>query len=277
MKLRALAKVNLSLRILGKRPDGFHELETLMTPISLADEISIETGIGQGVRVHCDDPSVPQDDSNLAAVAARQFHSHTGIRFTVKIGIQKQIPAGAGLGGGSSDAAAVLVALDSIFETHLGPAVLEQIASNIGSDVPFFIRRVPAWARGRGERIDPTALPGQLWLALLKPPFGVETPWAYKKWSGSANLPGVDYDEQEWGGFHFVNDLERPVFEKFLFLAEVKTWMRAQPECRAALMSGSGSTMFAVCEEEAAAKAVTERAKVHFGSTMWTAVCAAPI
>jgi len=277
MKLRAPAKVNLSLRILGKRPDGFHELETLMTPISLADEISIETGIGQGVRVHCDDPSVPQDDSNLAAVAARQFHSHTGIRFTVKIGIQKQIPAGAGLGGGSSDAAAVLVALDSIFETHLGPAVLEQIASNIGSDVPFFIRRVPAWARGRGERIDPTALPGQLWLALLKPPFGVETPWAYKKWSGSANLPGVDYDEQEWGGFHFVNDLERPVFEKFLFLAEVKTWMRAQPECRAALMSGSGSTMFAVCEEEAAAKAVTERAKVHFGSTMWTAICAAPI
>lgn len=277
MKLRAPAKVNLSLRILGKRPDGFHELETLMTPISLADEISIETGIGQGVRVHCDDASVPQDDSNLAAVAARQFHSHTGIRFTVKIGIRKQIPAGAGLGGGSSDAAAVLVALDSIFETHLGPAVLEQIASNIGSDVPFFIRRVPAWARGRGERIEPTALPGQLWLALLKPPFGVETPWAYKKWSGSTNLPGVDYDEQEWGGFRFVNDLERPVFEKFLFLADVKNWMRAQPECRAALMSGSGSTMFAVCEDSAGAKAITERAKAHFGSTMWTAVCAAPV
>jgi 4-diphosphocytidyl-2-C-methyl-D-erythritol kinase len=277
MKLRAPAKVNLSLRILGKRPDGFHELETLMTPISLADEISIETGIGQGVRVHCDDASVPQDDSNLAAVAARQFHSHTGIRFTVTIGIRKQIPAGAGLGGGSSDAAAVLVALDSIFETHLGPAVLEQIASNIGSDVPFFIRRVPAWARGRGEHIEPTTLPGQLWLALLKPPFGVETPWAYKKWSRSTNLPSVDYGEQEWGGFRFVNDLERPVFEKFLFLAEVKTWMRAQPECRAALMSGSGSTMFAVCEEEAAAKAVTERAKAHFGDTMWTAVCAAPI
>jgi len=277
MKLRAPAKVNLSLRILGKRPDGFHELETLMTPISLADEISIETGIGQGVRVHCDDASVPQDDSNLAAVAARQFHSHTGIRFTVKIGIRKQIPSGAGLGGGSSDAAAVLVALDSIFETHLGPAVLEQIASNIGSDVPFFIRRVPAWARGRGERIEPTALPGQLWLALLKPPFGVETPWAYKKWSGSTNLPGVDYAEQEWEGFRFVNDLERPVFEKFLFLAEVKTWMRAQPECHAALMSGSGSTMFAVCEDAAAAKSITERATSHFGSTMWTAVCTAPV
>ena len=88
---------------------------------------------------------------------------------------------------------------------------------------------------------------------------------------------GVDYDEQEWGGFRFVNDLERPVFEKFLFLAEAKTWMRAQPECRAALMSGSGSTMFAVCEDAAAAKTVTERAKTRFGSTMWTAVCAAPI
>ena len=275
MKLRAPAKVNLSLRILGRRPDGFHNLESLVVPISLADEISVETGIGQGVRVHCDDPAVPQDDSNLAAVAARQFHSHTGIRFDARIGIKKRIPSGAGLGGGSSDAAAVLVALDSIFETHLGSDGLERIASNIGSDVPFFIRRVPAWMRGRGEDIEPAEWPGQLALVLLKPPFGVETPWAYKNFAGSVELPGVDYRPQHWRGIEFVNDLERPAFEKFTLLPVMKAWLRAQPECHAALMSGSGSTMFAACEDRDAAQAVATRALEHFGRPLWTAVCEA--
>jgi 4-diphosphocytidyl-2-C-methyl-D-erythritol kinase len=273
MKLRAPAKVNLSLRILGKRPDGFHDLESLVTPISLADEISIATGIGQGVRVHCDDPTVPQDDSNLAAVAARQFHSHTGIRFDARISIKKHIPSGAGLGGGSSDAAAVLVALDSIFETHLGSDGLEKIAANIGSDVPFFIRRVPAWMRGRGEEIEPTELSQKLTLVLIKPPFGVETPWAYKHLAKSVELPGVDYGVQRWCGFEFVNDLERPAFEKFTLLPVMKAWLREQPECRAALMSGSGSTMFGVCDDHAAARAVSVRALEHFGNSLWTAVC----
>jgi len=277
MKLRAPAKVNLSLRILGKRPDGFHDLESLMTPISLADEIEVKTGIGQDVSVQCDDAEIPQDASNLAAIAARQFHAHTGQRFDARISLHKRIPSGAGLGGGSSDAAAVLVALDAIFETQLGVAGLERIAANIGSDVPFFIRRIPAWARGRGERIEPAELPGKLVLALFKPPFGVSTPWAYKHWSTSSELPGVDYAPQIWNGLEFVNDLERPVFEKYTLLPVMKAWLRAQPECRVALMSGSGSTMFAVCEEQDAAGALAARALEHFGATMWTAVCEAPV
>lgn len=278
MKLRAPAKVNLSLRILGRRPDGFHELETLMLPISLADEVSVEVGIGQGVRVFCDDPSIPQDDSNLAAVAARQFHAHTGRRFDARIRIQKNIPSGAGLGGGSSDAAAVLVALDAILETHLGVADLERIAANIGSDVPFFIRRVAAWARGRGERIEPAVPPpdaAPLVLALMKLPFGIATPWAYKRWRDSVELEGVDYSPQRWGGWEFVNDLERPAFEKYALLPVMKTWLRAQPECRAALMSGSGSTMFAVCPDRAAAAALADRARSEFGDSLWTEVAAA--
>lgn len=277
MKLRAPAKVNLSLRILRRRTDGFHDLESLMTPISLADEITVDTRIGQGVHVHCDDPAMPRDEANLAGVAARQFHAHTGIRFEVHVNIRKRIPAGAGLGGGSSDAAAVLVALDSIFETHLGADGLEKIAANIGSDVPFFIRRVPAWARGRGEFIEPATLPGKLSLVLMKPPFGVETPWAYRRWKDSAELPGVDYGPQTWNGLEFVNDLERPVFEKYLLLPVMKGWLRDQPECRVALMSGSGSTMFAVCETPADAKAVEQRAREQFGATLWTAVADAPI
>ncbi len=276
MKLRAPAKVNLSLRILGRRPDGFHDLESLLTPISLADEITVETRIGQGVHVRCDDPDMPRDEANLAGVAARQFHAHTGIRFEVRVDIRKHIPAGAGLGGGSSDAAAVLVALDSIFETHLGSDGLEKIAANIGSDVPFFIRLVPAWARGRGEIIEPAPLPQRLFLVLLKPPFAVETPWAYRRWKDSAERTDVDYGPQSWGGFELVNDLERPVFEKYLLLPVMKAWLRAQPECRGALMSGSGSTMFAVCEGRASAAAVAARAVAHFGDSTWTAVCEAP-
>jgi 4-diphosphocytidyl-2-C-methyl-D-erythritol kinase len=276
MKLRAPAKVNLSLRILGRRPDGFHDLESLVTPISLSDDITVDVGIGQNVRVRCDDPSVPQDDSNLAAVAARQFHGHTGIRFSANIDIRKRIPAGAGLGGGSSDAAAVLVALDAIFETNLGAAGLERIGANIGSDVPFFIRRVPAWMRGRGERIEPERQFAPRALLLLKPPFGVETAWAYKAWSKSTALPGVDYGAQAFDGVEFFNDLERPVFEKYTLLPVLKTWLREQAECRVALMSGSGSTMFAVCASREAAEALRERALGKFGGTMWSAVCEAP-
>jgi len=276
MKLRAPAKVNISLRILGQRADGFHNLESLVTTVSLADEITIDTGIGQGVRVSCDDPAVPENDSNLAAVAARKFHNHTRIRFDARIAIKKRIPSGAGLGGGSSDAAAVLVALDSIFETRLGSDGLEKIAADIGSDVPFFIRRVPAWMRGRGEQIDPAEPLEKLHLALIKPPFAVETPWAYGNLAKSVELPGVDYAPQSWKGIEFFNDLERPVFEKYTLLPVMKAWLRGQPECRAALMSGSGSTMFAVCEDRAGARAVSGRAIEHFGSSLWTAVCDAP-
>lgn len=276
MKLRAPAKVNLSLRILGKRPDGFHDLESLVTPISLADEVTVKTSIGQGVKVRCSDASLPQDDSNLAAVAARQFHSHTGIRFQVHIDIEKHIPAGAGLGGGSSDAATVLIALDSIFETNLGTAGLEEIAAKIGSDVPFFIRRRPSWMRGRGEVIETAELPKPLTLVLIKPPFGVDTGWAYKRWASASGLPGASTDPQQVAGIELFNDLEKPVFEKYVFLSLVKDWLREQPECAGAIMSGSGSTTFGICDDMRAAREVADRARAHFGEFMWITTCEAP-
>jgi 4-diphosphocytidyl-2-C-methyl-D-erythritol kinase len=273
MKLSAPAKVNLSLRILGKRMDGFHEIETLMAPVSLEDEITIETSLGRAVRVTCDDPALPQDDSNLAGVAARQFSSHTGRQFAAEILIEKRIPHGAGLGGGSSDAAAVLVALDLIFETHLGWEGLEEIAGKIGSDVPFFIRRQPAWCSGRGERVKPALLAEPLTLLLLKPPFGIETSAVYRAWAGSRELPDVPYAPQRVGEIELVNDLERPVFEKYLLLPVLKQWLIAQPGARAALMSGSGSTVFAVCESSEVARDLEARAKAEFGPDWWSCVC----
>ncbi len=273
MKLRAPAKVNLSLRILGRRADGYHDLESLMVPISLSDEITIETSLGHQIDVVCDDPTLPRDWTNLAAVAARTFYDHTGLRFHTRITIAKRIPHGAGLGGGSSDAASVLLGLDSLFETHLDTATLEFLAAKIGSDVPFFIRGQPAWVHGRGELISSTTLAAPLTLLLLKPDFAVETPWAYQTWAGSTDLPGISYCAADAAGTTIVNDLERPVFEKFLILPIMKRWLNAHAAVLGAGMSGSGATMFAICADIEAAKSVETAAREMFGSDLWTCVC----
>lgn len=273
MKLRAPAKVNLHLRICGRRTDGFHELETLMAPVSLADEVTVETAPGWDVRVECDHPEVPPGEKNLAFAAARAFSRETGREFSARIAIAKRIPMGAGLGGGSSDAAAVLLALDHLLETGLGAAGLERIAGTLGSDVPFFIRRQAAWCRGRGEQITPWTLPEKLPLLLLKPSFGVETPWAYRHWAASQDLPGVDPDGQSLGWVDVFNSLERPVFEKYLLLPAMKNWLRCQPEVRAAALSGSGSTLFAVLQGGTSSGSLEQRARDAFGQDLWTAAC----
>ena len=277
MKLRAPAKVNLQLRVHGRRADGFHDIETLVVPISLADEITVETSLEGAIGISCDDPGVPEGGNNLAAAAAHEYSRHTGLQFGARIEISKRIPVGAGLGGGSSNAAAVLIALDSIFETHLDVEELEKLAAKLGSDVPFFIRGIPAVCRGRGEIIEPFDIPERLRLLLLKPPFGVETSWAYKAWADSHWLSDGLGQEQDLGWIKISNSLERPVFEKFLLLPVIKDWLRQQPEVRAAAMSGSGSTVFAVLREEGWRPGFEERAKARFGETLWTALCDAPV
>ncbi len=138
--------------------------------------------------------------------------------------------------------------------------------------MPFFIYRAAAMCRGRGEKVEPVTLAQSLPLLLLKPSFPVPTPLAYQRWRGSRELPGVQYDEQAFSWGHLVNDLERPVFEKFFLLAEIKTWLLAQPEVAGALMSGSGSTSFAVLRSPDAAQALADRARAEFGE-IWTCAC----
>lgn len=273
MKLRAPAKVNLHLRILGRRADGFHDIETLMVPVSLADEVTVETGPGTTVEFYCSRPDVPGGDANLAVKAAREFARETGRAFSARISLEKRIPMGAGLGGGSSDAAAVLRALDALLGTELGDDALEAMAAKLGSDVPFFIRGRPAICRGRGEILEAAEFSARLPLLLLKPDFGVETPWAYQNWAASHELAGVSCAEQSLDGIAIVNALERPVFEKFLLLPVIKTWLLAQPSVRVAAMSGSGSTMFAVLKDGDSGNELAERARAEFGQGLWTAVC----
>ncbi len=244
-----------------------------MVPVTLSDEITVEIALGRTVRVFCDNPDVPLGEQNLAARAAQEFSRQTGREFAARIDIEKRIPMGAGLGGGSSDAASVLIALDSIFETCLGVTELQRMAAHLGSDVPFFIRSNPAWCRGRGEITEPCELPEKLPLLLIKPPFGVETPWAYKNWAASGELPGGFEQEQDLGWVKVFNSLERPVFEKFLVLPVMKRWLLEQPEVRVAAMSGSGSTMFAVLSDGASGAGLATRMKEHFGPSLWTALC----
>jgi len=274
MQVLAPAKINLSLKILGRRNDGFHELDTLIAPISLYDEIRIDKGrLGNGIEFRCDDPSVPQGDDNLAVRAAKAFFATTKIEPAVSIELKKKIPHGAGLGGGSSDAASALLALNDLFETKLSREALAEMAEPLGSDVPFFLFQSEAVCKGHGEMVTPVKLQRQFSILLMKPAFAVSTAWAYSHWQYSRELPGIPYEAQEFADQTFVNDLERPVFEKFVFLAQLKMWLLSQSEVGAGLMSGSGSTMFAVMRENADADSVATRTKAQLDPELWTCTC----
>jgi 4-diphosphocytidyl-2-C-methyl-D-erythritol kinase len=275
MQLFAPAKINLSFKILCRREDGFHEIETLMAPISLGDELTIELNESSArLSFSSDDPTLPAGEENLVVRAARRFFAEIRGEPRVRITLQKKIPHGAGLGGGSSDAASTLLGLNELYDGRVAFARLTSLAAEIGSDVPFFLARGTARCRGRGEIVEPVGSLPELSLLLLKPDFGVPTPWAFQQWGDSRELPGIDYAAQKVGELSFENDLERPVFEKYLFLARMKGWLREQPEVAAALLSGSGSTMFAVLREAAAADALAERARAELDPELWSAAAA---
>jgi 4-diphosphocytidyl-2-C-methyl-D-erythritol kinase len=157
--------------------------------------------------------------------------------------------------------------------TRLSRETLAAMAAELGSDIPFFIYQSAAIIRGRGEHVEPVSFPRELPLLLIKPPFGVPTPWAYQRWKDSREIPGVPYaaQEMEWGTL--VNDLERPVFEKYIVLADMKTWLLEQPEVAGALMSGSGATVFAVLRSKDAAAALIDRITGEFGKNLWCCPC----
>ncbi len=273
MEFLAPAKINLTLRLQRRRDDGFHEIETRMAPISIFDRVNIELRDEGDLEFSCDTPGIPTDESNLVVRAARHFCTEIGLQPHVGIHLEKAIPHGAGLGGGSSDAATTLLALNHLFETRLPIDTLVSLAADLGSDVPFFIHRSAAVCRGRGEIVNPEPFDEQVALLLIKPPFAVATPWAYRAWQGARAIPDVDYETQRmpWGELH--NDLERPVFEKHLVLAALKMWLLSQSETIGALMSGSGSTVFAVLRDGADGFPLGERLAENFGRKLWCFLC----
>ena len=267
MTIFAPAKLNFSLQILGKREDGFHELETLMVPVAgLCDRLEINRS--ESFELETGSAEVGPVEDNLVTRALRLFEKSTGRRCPYHIKLEKRIPSGAGLGGGSSDAAAVLRALNDVEKIDFSGAELEEMAALLGSDVPFFLRDSPCWCRGRGEVLEETSLPAQE-VVLLKPAFSVNTVDAYRRWSESTNLAGVFYDPQRVDDLRMVNDLERPAFAKFPFLAELKMWLLDRHGVKGAMMSGSGATVFAILEEGVRAAELVADARKELDPKLW--------
>ena len=173
------AKVNFTLDVLSRRPDGYHNLASVMQTISLADHLELEETDAPGVRLECDAPGVPQDDTNLACRAAIAVLRKTGAKAGITIRLRKRIPTQAGLGGGSSNAAAALRGVNQLLHLDLSPADLIEMASDLGSDVPFFLTGGTASVRGKGERVTPLPDAPLLWFVIAKPAVQVSTQQAY--------------------------------------------------------------------------------------------------
>ncbi len=268
-EFNAPAKINLNLRLLGRRPDGYTEIETLMVPIDLSDRLvfSLRPALEE-TSLSCSDASLPIDTSNLVIRAASAFKSAYPRAKPVQIDLDKKIPHGAGLGGGSSDAATTLHALNLIHNQPLSTAQLLEIAAEIGSDVAFFLGRGPCVCRGRGELLEPATQPS-LPLLLVKPPFPIPTPWAYARWHQMQTSGGSWSDPQDLGELTLRNDLEMPVLKKYLILRVAKKWLLLRPEVRGALMSGSGSTLFAILKEPQFGAVLASAFVDTFGPEWW--------
>ena len=278
-------KVNLLLNILGKRADGFHELETVIHPIGLFDHLTFARAT-QGIDLTCSDPRLPTDSQNLVSRAAAVFLKAAKIKAGVRIHLKKDIPLAAGLGGGSANAATTLLALNELFGNPLAVDQLQTLAAALGSDVPFFLQPKPALATGRGEKIHPLgffpALRGVCFL-LIHPGFGISTAWAYQqlnRFPAALNgHPGraerlislLQTGDLKGASTEFFNSLEAPALEKYPLLALFQEFLRVHGAI-AALMSGSGSSTFALVPNKKAGEKLLEEFRAKFGATHWTAL-----
>jgi 4-diphosphocytidyl-2-C-methyl-D-erythritol kinase len=277
-------KVNLLLNILGKRPDGFHELETVMHPVNLFDRLAFERA-GTSISLSCSDPALVVDETNLVYRAAKAFLDAAGIREGAKIHLEKNIPMAAGLGGGSGNAATTLLGLNELFGKPLSTERLHELAAAIGSDVPFFLQTKPALATGRGERIQALelfpALKGTA-LLLVHPGFGVPTAWAYQNLARFPEAlngqPGraenlvrlLNTFDLPTAAAEFYNALEAPVLPKYPLLAICQEILR-ESGAAVALMSGSGSTTFGIYPSAVVAARAEETVTRRLGRC-WTFV-----
>ncbi len=267
------AKINLWLDVLGKRSDGYHELSSLMLPIGIYDELAVQVTDISGIQVACDHPDVPVDERNLAWKAARSFLERAQVEKGVSIEIRKGIPMAAGLGGGSSDAAGVLLALRECLQTPMEDAQLHALAKSLGADVPFFLYRRPALARGIGEVLEWVDGVPPYALVCIKPPFSVSTAWVYGtlKLTTKETPNRIDrLRERPWRMDSLLaNDLEAVTLAAHPRLGEIKDWL-VEHQALGALMSGSGPTVFGVFRDWEAANRVADLAREAWGDC-WVA------
>lgn len=266
MKLRTPAKVTLVLRVLGPRKDGYHDVQIALAPVSLYDTLEIKRIPDKGLSLEVDSPeSLGPEQENLVWRAARAFEAAAGVEMGVAFRLTKRIPSGAGLGGGSGNAAAALIACNRLWGEPLDAARLSAAAAGLGSDVPFFLAARPAWAEGRGERLR--ALPGfpRLMLLAVKPRFSIPTGSAYQALAASrrhrpalppGNPPPLNTVDEVVAALH--NDFEPTLCSRYPELTEIKTRLLAEGAA-GALLSGTGSALFGVFAADVARNRAAER------------------
>ena len=263
LTVHAPAKINLALKILRRRADGYHDIQSILQKVSLYDTLSLKLSPRQGITVTADDPSIPTDSYNLAYRAAdlllKQQKSTSGI----SVHIKKRIPAGAGLGGGSSNAAATLTGLNKLLQCNLTETDLLRLGAEIGADVPFFIYDQPsALAEGIGEQLSPVKIQVPLWLVIVFPCFSISTKWAYENYrvltNEGKNIRIFRYFKHLNSVLHIlINDLENVVTKQYPEIQEIKHTLIQAGAC-GSLMSGSGSSVFGIFpDEQQAQKALT--------------------
>lgn len=243
------AKINWTLRVITRRADGYHEIESLVSPITLYDELTLTGRAGSELELSCEHPAVPRDESNLIKRAARKLSELSGCTLGATCRLVKRIPPGGGLGGGSSNAAATLVGLNRLWSLNWPVERLHPIAAEIGSDVPLFLAPGSAIIRGRGERLQQTAVAWRGWLVLLLPPFAISTAAVYKAWGSIQAAPNLEELQP-------VSDLDAVVLMRRTFNMLEAPAISIEPRIGALLrsaealagrpvrMSGSGSTVF---------------------------------
>ncbi len=250
-RVKAPAKLNLRLKITNRRPDGYHELVSLVVPIDLFDLLELRVMGKRGIELSCEGFRVPTDENNLAYQAALSFLSKARIEQGVSIKLTKNIPVAAGLGGGSSDAAATLLTLNEMWSQPLSLSELHTIAVQLGADVPFFLYSEPSLATGIGEILEPVKKWPKLWYVIVTPPLQVSTSWVYGNLKLELTRGEYDYIVKFLKSAPFAvsaileNDLEEVTSTRFPVIETIKEFL-VDAGAEGALMTGSGPSVFGV-------------------------------
>lgn len=265
IRTTAWAKINFWLEITGKRPDGYHTLDINFQTISLGDRLSFRPA--RSLRLRCSDPALPVDDRNIAMKAARRLQAELKESRGAAIYLKKVVPMGAGLGGGSADAAAVLTGLLRLWKRRLPPATLQRLAVELGADVPFFLKGGYCRAGGIGDQLRPQKPLPILWLVLVWPGFGVNTKHAYSKVrlpfaDGAAGAQSVRLGRSPVR-LRLFNRFESLVFPDHPELPALKDEL-LRMGCRGALMSGSGSAVYGIVDSAAAGRRILKELRSRY-------------
>jgi len=266
VSVKACAKINLGLLITGRRPDGYHTLETVFAPIEWHD--TLEFTLDDDISMSCSNLDLPSDDSNLCVRAAKALRDHAGVKDGVRIGLVKRVPFGAGLGGGSSDAAVTLRVLNELWGAGVPSAELHRIAVKLGADVPYFLEmKGLAYAAGIGEELEDLSLSLPYHVVTVFPEVQVPTVWAYRNFRPRFDRPVPDLkrlvaklcNDRDTGVLGvFENDFSPVVFEHYPVVREVRDGLAGSGAAFVSL-SGSGSAVYALYEDKAVAQTAAEQ------------------